>query len=159
MESYFSGGPDPFHEMEEKRGVFVTLRKNGLRGCIGFPLPVMSLGDAVIEAARSAANDPRFPPLQESELDEVEIEVSVLTVPEKLEEPGPEKVEVGKDGLIIDYKGRRGLLLPQVAPEHGMDSEEFLNAVCEKAGLPPGTWKRERAVVKTFQAEVFSEGD
>jgi len=155
--AYFKDKDAPTHTLTEMRGVFVTLKDPDLRGCIGFPLPVMPLGDAIIEAAIAAANDPRFPPLRESELKGLTIEVSVLTVPVKLDEPSPEKIRVGKDGLIIEYNGRSGLLLPQVAPENHMDAEEFLDAVCYKAGLSPASWRDKRATIKTFQAEVFDE--
>jgi len=155
--AYFEHGPAPEHKLHEKRGVFVTLKNPDLRGCIGFPLPVMALGDAVIEAAVAAANDPRFPPLREDELKGLTLEVSVLTVPKVLKEPSPEKLEIGRDGLIIEFSGRSGLLLPQVAPEHNMAAVEFLEAVCQKAGLPSGSWKEKGAIIKTFQAEIFSE--
>lgn len=153
--SHFQGTPRPSHELTEKRGVFVTLKDPDLRGCIGFPSPVMPLGDAIMEAAIAAANDPRFPPLREDELEKLKIEVSVLTVPETLKDPSPNKIKVGRDGLIIEHHGRSGLLLPQVATEHHMTSFEFLEAVCQKAGLPPGSWKD--ATIKTFRAKIFSE--
>ncbi len=109
-----------FHE---KRGVFVTLTKAGqLRGCIGFPYPVMPLGDAIEDAAVAAATgDPRFPPVRRDELPSVRVEVTILTVPCVLDaEPyrRPEMIEVGKHGLIIRARGRSGLLLPQVATEY-----------------------------------------
>ncbi len=131
----------------EKRGVFVTIKRHGLlRGCIGLPYPIKPLGEAIIEAAASAAlEDPRFPPVSSLEVDDIEIEVTVLTPPRPLECPPlerPEHVEVGRHGLIVSGLGRAGLLLPQVATEYGWNSREFLDQTCVKAGLPPGCWRR-----------------
>ncbi len=151
--------------LKENRGVFVTLLRHPsrtLRGCIGFPLPVMPLGNALVEAAVSAATrDSRFPPLSPGELDELVIDVSVLTVPEKIKvkskEDLPKTIKCGVDGLIIKSGSRSGLLLPQVATEHGMSEKEFLDATCMKAGLSSGCWLEEDTDVERFQAQVFSE--
>jgi uncharacterized protein len=160
-----SGGvhlPEVFHE---PRGVFVTLKRHpsgDLRGCIGYPLPVFPLGEAIPRAALAAAvDDPRFPPVRASELDQVTIEVSVLTVPEPIRAARPDDlvraVEVGRHGLIVEGLGSSGLLLPQVAPEQGWSSEELLDGTCEKAGLPPRSWRDLRVTVKRFEAEIFAE--
>jgi hypothetical protein len=149
----------------ERRGVFVTLKKwpgGGLRGCIGFPLPVFSLGFAVARAAVAAAtDDPRFRELESSELDHVSVEVSVLTPPEALPRTGKAgmlaEVSVGRDGLIVDGRGASGLLLPQVAVEYEWDAETFLRETCRKAGLPPNAWEDPRVTVRRFRAEVFAE--
>lgn len=147
----------------EARGVFVTLRKNGkLRGCIGFPLPVFPLGVAVVKSAVAAAfEDYRFPRLGREELGELEIEISVLSVPEVVKAKSPqeylEKIKVGRDGLIIEYMGRSGLLLPQVPLEQGWGVGEYLGGLCMKAGLPPQAWKEEGAVIKSFSAQIFGE--
>ena len=149
----------------ERRGVFVTLRRfpgGALRGCIGFPLPVLPLERAVAEAAVSAATeDPRFPRVRSSELDHLTVEVSVLTVPEPLvaarAEDRVREVVVGRDGLIVDGFGTSGLLLPQVAPEQGWNAEELLDGTCDKAGLPPRAWRDPRVKVRRFRAEVFAE--
>ena len=149
----------------EPRGVFVTLKRypsGGLRGCIGYPLPVFPLGEAIPRAALAAAvDDPRFPPVRGDELEALTIEVSVLTVPEAVRATRPDEivrsVEVGRDGLIVEGLGTSGLLLPQVAPEQGWSREEFLDGTCEKAGLPPGAWRDLRVRIKRFQAEVFAE--
>ena len=118
----------------ENRGVFVTLNNRydtgkELRGCIGRQYPVMPLGDAIILSAINAATeDPRFNPVTPGELETIEIEVTVLTMPERLEGKKselPGKIEVGKHGLIVQRGGYSGLLLPQVAVEHGFDVEEF----------------------------------
>jgi AmmeMemoRadiSam system protein A len=143
--------------LREKRGVFVTLwSEDGLRGCIGLPFPVKALVEAVQEAAVSAAfHDPRFPPLLQEEFASIEIEISVLTVPRKIE---PEKVKVGVHGLIVRKGQRSGLLLPQVAMEYHMDRETFLSQTCVKAGLAPDLW-REGVELSAFEAQVFRESD
>ncbi len=146
----------------EKRGVFVTIKRHGLlRGCIGLPYPIKPLGEAIIEAAASAAlEDPRFPPVSSLEVDDIEIEVTVLTPPRPLEcQPleRPEHVEVGRHGLIVSGLGRAGLLLPQVATEYGWNSREFLDQTCVKAGLPPGCWRRGDVAVLTFEGQVIEE--
>lgn len=138
-------------------GAFVTLRIGGeLRGCIGYieyPGPVRT---AVEDVARKAAfGDPRFEPLAPEELDQVQIEISVLTPMRRI--TSPEEVTIGIDGLVISYRGRRGLLLPQVATEYGWNVEEFLQNTCRKAGLPDDAWRDAGAELEAFSAEVFSE--
>ena len=151
-------------EFKERQGVFVTLNtypKKQLRGCIGFPYPTLPLADAVFEGARSAAfSDPRFEPIEERDLKKLVIEISVLTVPVEIHAVGnqiPLKVEIGKDGLIIQFAGHSGLLLPQVAVEHKMNSIDFLRASCQKAGLPGETWLNPQCRIFKFQAQIFSE--
>jgi len=146
----------------EKRGVFVTLYKNKeLRGCIGYPYPVLPLIEAVRKAAVAAAfQDPRFPSLHEEELKEVKIEVTVLTVPEKINAHGKElvkHVEVGKHGLIAEWNGFSGLLLPQVAVEEGWDAETFLAQTCWKAGLEPSKWIDPDVTFYRFEGQIFEE--
>jgi uncharacterized protein (TIGR00296 family) len=146
----------------EKRGVFVTLTKGGaLRGCIGFPYPVMPLGDAIVHAAGAAAlEDFRFPPVKKEELDKIHIEVTVLTVPVVVEgdpEKRPGKVVVGKHGLIVRGMGTSGLLLPQVATDYGWDAPAFLDNTCTKAGLSAECWKSESIELLTFEGQIFSE--
>jgi uncharacterized protein (TIGR00296 family) len=151
----------------EKRGVFVTLNvlKDGreeLRGCVGFPYPVKPLGGAVVEATIAASSsDPRFNRVEERELDEILVEVSVLSIPETLKTSTPlelpKKVRVGTDGLIVSSKWSSGLLLPQVAAEYKFDSQEFLTQTCIKAGLLPDAWLTDSVEIQTFQAEVFAE--
>jgi len=150
-------------EFGEKQGVFVTLYLGEeLKGCIGFPEPVLPLYEAIVEAARSAAfSDPRFPSLRAEEFKELKIEISVLTKPEeiKVKEPSeyPSNVKIGEDGLIIKGMYGSGLLLPQVATEWNFDSEEFLNQVCVKAGLEPNYWRKEKCKIYKFQAQIFNE--
>lgn len=145
---------------EEKRGVFTTLTKHGeLRGCIGFPYPVKRLDEAIIESAISAATqDPRFPPVSLDEMDDIVVEVTILTPPEKLEvDPKelPKHIEIGRHGLMVKYRFYSGLLLPQVAVEYNMDAEEFLAQTCLKAGLPPDCWFY--AEVYRFEGQIFKE--
>lgn len=157
------GGPQPkIKGFEHKRGVFVTLKINDeLRGCIGFPQPSFPLGQSVAEASQqSAFNDPRFPALEKEDLEKVKIEISVLTKPEEItgeKQNLPKKIEIGKDGLIIEKNGYSGLLLPQVPVEWKWTSERFLEQLCIKAGLPMDAWKDKDAKVYKFQADVFSE--
>ena len=150
---------------DEPRGAFVTLRRHpggGLRGCIGYPLPILPLHAALREAAVAAATeDPRFPPVRLPELDSLTVEVSVLTVPVPVTAPAPEELlrqlRVGRDGLIVDGYGTSGLLLPQVGPEQGWSEEELLEGTCEKAGLPPRAWRDRKVRVRRFEADVFGE--
>ena len=146
----------------EKRGVFVTIHEEGeLRGCIGYPQPVLPLGKAIIDSAINACSqDPRFPCVRPSELPRVEVEVTILTKPEPYTVPKkklPEVVRIGKDGLIVSKGMYSGLLLPQVAPEWGFDSMEFLSQTCLKAGLPPDSWLDEDTEVLHFEAQIFAE--
>ncbi len=153
--------PDIF---KEKRGVFVTLNKKiaskELRGCIGRPYPVLPLGEAIILSAINAAReDPRFYPVELKELDEIVIEVTVLTVPKRINAKPrdiPDKIVIGRDGLIISSGSSSGLLLPQVAVEHGFNCTEFLSQTCMKAGLMPDAWL-EGAQVYSFEGQIFEE--
>jgi len=140
----------------EKRGVFVTLHRGGeLRGCIGYPLPVKPLWESVPEMALAAAfEDPRFPAVSAAELGEIDIEISVLTVPQPVDGPGG--VRVGRDGIIVSKGFQRGLLLPQVPLEQGWDLEQYISYGCRKAGLAADEWKR-GVQIETFQAIVFGE--
>ena len=151
----------PYPVLRERRGAFTTIKRidGSLRGCIGYPLPTKPLYQSVIETALLAAfDDPRFPPLEESELDNVLFEVSILTLPETVpREELPESIKIGRDGLIVEGYGRSGLLLPQVAVEENWDPETFLDHTCLKAGLPPGCWKDKNVEVKRFSSIVFSE--
>ncbi len=150
-------------ELKKPRGVFVTLTKHGeLRGCIGHPMPTMPLIDALVDSAiSSATRDPRFPPLEVSELDKILVEVSVLTEPKPIEVDDPREypgaIVVGRDGLIVEYGGHAGLLLPQVAVEWKWDAEEFLSHACMKAGLMPDAWLDRGIRISRFSAQVFSE--
>jgi len=147
----------------EKRGVFTTLNiGNKLRGCIGFPYPVQRLDKSIIESAISAATqDPRFQPVSLDELEKITIEVTILTLPEKIDvewrEDLPSKIEIGKHGLIVKLGNNSGLLLPQVAVEHNFDAVTFLSQTCYKANLPLNCWKDERVEIFKFEGQIFQE--
>ena len=144
-------------------GVFVTLNNpDGLRGCIGFPMPDKKLSHGIIDAAISAATeDPRFSPVKTNELNGIRFEVTVLTPPIVVDVSDPmeylEKIKVGRDGLIIRHSFSSGLLLPQVPVEYGWDVEEFLQHTCEKAGLSRDTWKNESVKIEKFEGIIFKE--
>lgn len=142
----------------QPRGAFVTLHgaDGELRGCIGTILPAGPLDETVCRMAVAAAvEDPRFPPVALQELPRLKVEISALTVPEPVSDPA--KIEIGRHGLIVTGRGRKGLLLPQVAPEWGWDRTEFLQHTCRKAGLPPDAWKDPGTTLEWFEAEVWGE--
>ena len=144
-------------------GVFVTLNNaDGLRGCIGFPMPDKKLSHGIIDAAIAAATeDPRFSPVKINELNEIVFEVTVLTPPVEITVTDPmeylEKIKVGRDGLIIRNSFSSGLLLPQVPVEYDWNVEEFLQHTCEKAGLEKDTWKNEKVKIEKFEGIVYKE--
>ena len=150
--------------LKELRACFVTLTKEGeLRGCIGSILPQEPLCRAVIERARSAAvDDPRFPPVAPAELDDLEIEVSVLSVPRRLEYDSPEellgKLRPGVDGVVLVVGGRRATYLPQVW-EKLPEPEVFLSRLSQKAGLPPSAWQSPEATIQVYQVEAFKQSE
>ncbi|MBN2368335.1 TIGR00296 family protein [Candidatus Woesearchaeota archaeon] len=166
IDTYFSGSHIHMPEADkfkEELGVFVTLNEiDKLRGCIGFPEPVYPLKRAVIEAARAAAfKDPRFPPVTEDEMEDITIEISVLTKPKLIEVEQPEdylgKIEIGKHGLIIRTGWRSGLLLPQVFTDYDCTPKKALEMTCQKAGLDDDYWKSEDAKIYSFSAQIFEE--
>lgn len=143
--------------LKSKSGAFVTLTEHGrLRGCIGFIISDQPLFKTVCEAAVNAAqNDPRFLPVSAVELSKISIEISVLSEPFPLN--NYDEIEIGKHGLILEEKGRRGLLLPQVPVEHNMNKEQYLDAICQKTGFHSGYWKEKQLKLNGFTATVFSE--
>lgn len=142
--------------LSDRRGVFVTLHVRGrLQGCIGVTEPNESLGEAVVRCAVSAAlEDPRFAPMKEPQLEEMSIEISLLSA---LEPILPEAIEIGRHGLLVVNHAQRGLLLPKVATEHSLTREQFLEETCHKAGLPRGAWKDSETRIFGFACEVFSD--
>ena len=140
----------------ERRGVFVTLQVRGrLQGCIGVTEPSESLGEAIVRCAVSAAlEDARFTPMKEGQLEEMGIEISLLS---PLEPILPEAIEIGRHGLFIVNHAQRGLLLPKVATEHQLAREQFLEETCRKAGLPRDAWKDAETRIFGFTCEVFSD--
>lgn len=141
-----------------KQGAFVTLKKHGeLRGCIGHmaeDLPLCQVVGAM--SLQAAFNDRRFTNLTRKELPEIEIEISVLTPFQQINEA--EDILIGRDGVVIRKNGRAAVFLPQVAVEQGWDRNQMLDRLCRKAGLPEGSWKKD-ARLFTFQAIVFSESE
>lgn len=138
-------------------GAFVTIKRCGkLRGCIGLIESARPLVETVSEMAAAAAlRDPRFDPVTPGEVDELEIEISVMSPVSVVKDI--DEIAVGRDGLIVRRGGLQGLLLPQVATEYGWDRETFLAHTCRKAGLPPDAWKQEGTEIRFFSADVFGE--
>jgi AmmeMemoRadiSam system protein A len=159
-------GPDTFGDapphLQEPRGTFVTLTKNGsLRGCIGHLIAREPLIEGVRQNSVNAAfKDPRFPPLSRDELDRIKIEVSVLTEPVPLEHGGGrdllEKLQPGRDGVIIRKGGHQATFLPQVW-EQLPDKKNFLSHLCLKAGLPADAWLNGDLEVSTYRVQAFEE--
>ena len=151
--------PDSFPSQgvfAERHGVFVTLHvHNRLQGCIGVIEAKEPLGEAIARCAASAAlEDPRFAPMKTEQLGELSIEISLLSVMEPI---APESVEIGRHGLFVRLHAQRGLLLPQVAAEHRLTREQFLEEACRKAGLPREAWRDPEARLFGFTCEAFSE--
>ena len=145
----------PSPHLSELRGAFTTVYSNDkLRGCVGYPTAVMPLYRTIVETARGAAfDDPRFVPVSLEEARYLQISISILSPMAPIQAEG---IVIGRHGLIISQAGCRGLLLPQVAVEHGWDRVTFLEQTCHKAGLPTNAWK-EGATIEAFTAEVFSD--
>jgi AmmeMemoRadiSam system protein A len=139
-----------------RQGLFVTLEVYGkLRGCIGVIEAQGQLRESIIHCAQSAAfRDPRFPPLRAEELSGLKIEISILSdlFPIALHE-----IQIGKHGLLVATEDHRGLLLPQVATEHKLSREEFLEETCHKAGLPRDAWRAPQTKIHAFTCEIFGE--
>lgn len=150
---------------EEKSGVFVTLStypSKDLRGCIGYSEPVKPIKEALRELAMaSATRDPRFPRVRPEELDNITIDVTLLTPPEDVDYQDPSdllsKIVIGRDGLIAQKGYYSGLLLPQVPVEYDWDVSEFLSHTCMKAGLSPNEWKKGAVKFRRFSGQVFGE--
>lgn len=151
-------------ELKHKKGAFVTLNKQGdLRGCIGNIYPDLPLAEAVASNAyRAALNDPRFPPVAPEELAEIEIEVSVLSVPEPLDFSLPaellEKLQPHRDGVVLQIGTHRSTFLPQVW-EKLPNPEEFLNHLSAKAGLPSDAWRKSGTQIQIYHVEAFTESE
>lgn len=166
-----SGGPLPAPAETEfapllrmKKGCFVTLTKRGeLRGCIGHLGAVLPLHRDVVENTRDAAiRDPRFLPVSPREVDQLRIEISVLTDPVPLAFNSPDdllgKLRPGRDGVILQVDGSSSTYLPQVW-EQLPDRRQFMDSLAEKAGLPADAWRRSGARIATYQVEAFTEGE
>jgi AmmeMemoRadiSam system protein A len=142
--------------LTRRAGAFVTLKKGDeLRGCIGHLLADRPLYQRVQEMAVAAATaDPRFPPLTAEELEEVSVEISVLSPLHRVIDT--QQIQVGTHGLVILQSGQQGVLLPQVPVNEGWDLGEFLENLCLKAGLMPNCWA-DRPTLYAFTAVVFGE--
>lgn len=138
-------------------GAFVTIHTfKELRGCIGFTEPSKPLVETVIEvAAKAALQDPRFNPVSQDEIEDIEIEISVLSPMKEIKDVN--EIEVGEHGIMMEQGFIRGLLLPQVANEYGWNRETFLNQTARKAGIPAGAWKAGDVKIFIFSAEVFDD--
>jgi AmmeMemoRadiSam system protein A len=150
-------GAPPAHDGAHG-GVFVTLHKSGrLRGCMGSLDPSTPLGDAVRQASVCAAvQDPRFPPVTPGELQEIRIEISILSAPQPMRDLTD--LHLGRHGILVRRGAQRGLFLPQVAVEHRLDKHAFLSRCCaEKAGLPATAWHDPGTEVLLFTTEVLRE--
>jgi MEMO1 family protein len=151
-------------ERERRQGVFVTLNRKDpaearaqgrLRGCIGQPEPTFPLYYGTVQAALDAAlRDPRFEPVTAAELGRLEIEVTVLSPRKPV--ASWRDIRLGTHGIVLQKGGRGALFLPQVAPEQGWTIEQTLEALSEKAGLPPDGWK-EGASFSVFTGQVLEE--
>jgi len=164
IEAEASGGQiDIRQNRHEKSGVFVTINTypdGHLRGCIGYAEPVFSLSEALYRSAVSACHDPRFPALRENELENITVEVTILSKPALI--PGSKdevkaSIVIGRDGLILDSPKGRGLLLPQVPTEWNWDVIEYLENLSCKAGLSKDAWKDNGSRIYSFTGEIFSE--
>ncbi|MFL6327451.1 MAG: TIGR00296 family protein [Nitrososphaeraceae archaeon] len=155
--------------ISEKVGVFVTLNylsnnKEYLRGCVGFPLPEKKLYQSVIEAAIAAATqDPRFDQVNKEDMGNIIFEVSVLSQPQKIEVQNPKdyknRINIGRDGLILKWKYGSGLLLPQVPVELNWDVDEYLANICYKAGASPDAWLMPESQLYKFEATIYKESE
>lgn len=146
-------------ELNQLQGAFVTLKKKSeLRGCIGRIQADRPLYETVsLMAIQAATEDPRFSSLSLDELDEIKIEISVLSPLKKIDNIN--EIEVGKHGILIRKEHSSGLLLPQVAIEYNLNREEFLENTCYKAGLDKKAWKDKSTQIYIFSAEAFSESN
>lgn len=148
---------EPTENLETECGAFVTLHKHGsLRGCIGHIVATQPLIETIKDMAGAAAfQDPRFPPLSREEFEEIDIEISVLSPLEKIDDV--DTIEIGKHGVYLQHGRASGVLLPQVATEQQWDREQFLTHTCYKAGLPGSCWKDPKTEIKIFSAIIFGE--
>ena len=163
IKSVFGGTKPPqidyteYPNLKLNMGAFVTLTiEEKLRGCIGYVLGQKALFETICDASRQAAfYDPRFFPLTSDELDAANIEISILSIPEKIN--SYKDIVLGVHGLLLDEDNYRAVLLPQVATSNNYTLQQFLSILCEKAGMMPDTWCNRNLNLKVFTAEIFSE--
>jgi AmmeMemoRadiSam system protein A len=144
--------------LKRPRGAFVTLKKGGnLRGCIGDIFPCRPLYKSVFSNALNAAfADRRFPSLGKDELNDITVEISVLTRPQPVS--SYHDIRIGIDGVVLSKNGRSAVFLPQVASEQGWNLDRTLTQLALKAGLEADDW-RHGARFLVFQADVFGESE
>jgi len=151
--------PTPREEkaLNERSGCFVTIKQAGkLRGCIGnFQSQQPLFKEVAIMAEAAASHDPRFQPMGIDELDNFNLEITVLSPLEKIDNTN--QIEVGTHGIYIEKGIHRGVLLPQVATEYGWDKETFLRQTCAKAGLIDDAWQQDDADIYIFSGEIIAE--
>ena len=163
IETYIKTGKTPTFKivdspLNEENGSFVTLHKKGqLRGCIGNIIGKLPLWETVRDMTiESATDDPRFPAVTENELEQIDIEISVLTHPKRIK--NIDEFHLGEHGVIIKRGSDQGVFLPQVAKETSWSKEEFLSSLCShKADLSPDAWKDKTTEIHIFSAQVFGE--
>ncbi len=157
MNEDYSPTPREEKALNQHSGCFVTITQNGhLRGCIGnFQSQQPLFLEVATMAVAAASQDPRFPPMSPDELDNFSIEITVLSPLERIEDTN--LIEVGTHGIYIVKGYNRGVLLPQVATDHGWDRETFLRQTCVKAGLSENSWQQEDADIYIFSGQIFHE--
>ncbi len=162
LEAYFATGRIPecevvHPELKQRCGAFVSLHcGEDLRGCIGMLSSDVELHRTVQRCTISAAvEDSRFDPVTSGEIEDLTLEISVLSPLQRI--TNLELIEVGRHGLVVSLGNMRGLLLPQVATQYDWDRETFLSQTCRKAGLSTGAWRQPGVVIHIFEAQVFSE--
>jgi len=162
IEEFLNGSkyePDePESEILKKPcGAFVTLKiQDNLRGCIGSIVASDPLYMTVSEmAVSSASRDPRFSPVSREDMENIDIEISVLSPFEKISNIS--EINIGEHGIMIRQLLYHGLLLPQVATEYNWNRQQFLEHTCMKAGLPRNAWKDQETEIQIFSAVVFGE--
>lgn len=153
----YSPAPREEKKLNDKAGCFVTIKQNGqLRGCIGnFQSQLPLYREVAQMAVASATQDPRFPAMDESELDDFNLELTVLSPLKKIE--NLDEIEIGVHGLYIEKGFNRGVLLPQVATEHGWDRDLFLRHTCIKAGLNEMDWQQEKSDIYIFSGQIADD--
>jgi AmmeMemoRadiSam system protein A len=162
LEARVRGRPEPDLKpgaaIESHHGAFVTISRDGeLRGCLGRLTPALPLPALIRHLAQAVADsDPRFDAVRPGELDGISIEISVLTPAREI--ASVDEIVTGRHGLIAEQGARSGLLLPQVAVEHGWSRDEFVRHTCLKAGLAGDAWRR-GATLFVFEALVFGEDE
>ena len=163
MEKYITQDIIPKYEDKDpvlsgQCGAFVTIHNKGnLRGCIGMIEGHQPLYETVIEMAIEASrNDPRFDPVEPEEINDIDIEISVLTPKRRVK--SIDEIELGKHGVIVKKGTAGGVYLPQVATETGWTKDQFMASLCSgKAGLPPDAYMDPKTEIYVFEAEVFGE--